>query len=115
MNSMMAASLAAEKNEGPACLAGIFTMASLRLSKRRWRVLLYKLTTRLSAEVGRYVIDCLPSSIFTNRVQRFAPTAVIAAFWSSSLLRGYGRVLALTVAILRIQIHAGFPVNSRVD
>ena len=57
--------------------------------------MLYKLTTRLSAEVGRYVIDCLPSS---NQVQRFAPTGdcsflelflVKGIWWSSRSDRGY--------------------------
>ncbi|KIJ92602.1 hypothetical protein K443DRAFT_685139, partial [Laccaria amethystina LaAM-08-1] len=43
-------------------------MACSWLSKRRWRVLLYN-PTRLS-------------------VERFAPTAAHAAFWSSSMLKG---------------------------
>ena len=71
---MVTASLAAEKNKGSACLAGIFKMACSWLSKWRRRPL-YKTTTRLSIEVGKYVFDYRLSSIFTNGVQRFAPTA----------------------------------------
>ena len=62
------------------CLAGIFKMACSWLSKQRWRAMLCKTTTRLSAEVGKFVFVHLLSPIFTNW---FAPTAVHVALWSS--------------------------------
>ena len=50
LTSMVIASLAAEKNEGLAWLAGIFTTACSWLLKQSWRALSYKTTTWLSAE-----------------------------------------------------------------
>ena len=49
-NSMVTTSLAAEENKGSTWLAGIFMVACSWLSKRRRRALLYKTSTRLSAE-----------------------------------------------------------------
>ena len=82
-NSMVTTSLTVEKNKGLACLAGIFKMACSWLSKQRWRAMLCKTTTRLSAEVGKYVFVHLLSPIFTNWVQWFAPTAAHVALWNS--------------------------------
>ena len=86
-NFMVTASLAAEKNEGSACLARIFKMACSWSSKRRWRAMLCKTTTRLSAEVSKYVFVHLLSPIFVNGVQWFAPTAAYVALWSSRSAR----------------------------
>ena len=49
--------------------------------------MLCKTTTRLSAEVGKYVFVHLLSPIFANGVQWFAPTAPHVALWSSRSAR----------------------------
>ena len=54
-------------------LGWIFTVACLWLTKRRVEGLI------VQAEVGKYVFNYLPSSIFTNQVQCLAPTMAYAA------------------------------------
>ena len=49
--------------------------------------MLCKTTTRLSAEVSKYVFVHLLSPIFVNGVQWFAPTAAYVALWSSRSAR----------------------------